>query len=188
MARGILEHSVFGTVCFVVFITTMVGQTIAATKKVHESALVVIADTKPAMQPSEQGQNPLIQRAKKTSIPATKERQPEAIQTQAKPESTERKPMSLKESRRIKGHKKGMPKAVVQPKLDLMYHGLLESPQRYDLRRHHLGVGVPDPRTSELTHDHFLELDRNQDGKIDPVERVFGRPDMDRDFSTHQRQ
>jgi hypothetical protein len=27
-------------------------------------------------------------------------------------------------------------------------------------------------------------LDRNQDGKIDPVERAFGRIDMDRDLPT----
>jgi hypothetical protein len=30
--------------------------------------------------------------------------------------------------------------------------------------------------------DHFLELDRNQDGHVDPVERVFGRLDMEHDF------
>jgi hypothetical protein len=63
-----------------------------------------------------------------------------------------------------------------------MYHGMLESPQRYDSRRNHLDAGVPDPHNSELTHDHFQELDRNQDGSIDPVERAFGRLDMDRDF------
>jgi hypothetical protein len=75
------------------------------------------------------------------------------------------------------------PKAVVQPRTDLMYHGMLESPQRYDPRRnHHVGAGIPDPYNPELTHDHFQELDHNQDGSIDPVERVFGRLDMDRDF------
>ena len=39
-------------------------------------------------------------------------------------------------------------------------------------------------RHSDLTHDHFQELDRNQDGAIDPVERAFGRIDMDRDLHT----
>jgi hypothetical protein len=83
-------------------------------------------------------------------------------------------------------HKKAAPKTVVQPRTDLMYYGLLESPQRYDPLRNHLGGGVPDPHISEWTHDHFQELDRNQDGRIDPVERTFGRPDMDRDL--HDRQ
>jgi hypothetical protein len=82
----------------------------------------------------------------------------------------------------MKVHKKEAPKAVVQPRTDLMYHGMLETPQRYDPRRNQLGAGVPDPHTHELTHDHFQELDRNQDGMIDPVERTFGRPDMDRDL------
>jgi hypothetical protein len=88
----------------------------------------------------------------------------------------------------MKVNKKGVPKAVVQPRTDLMYHGMLESPQRYDPRRNRLGAGVPDPHTSELTHDHFQELDRNQDGKIDPVERTFGRPDMDRDLHNRRPQ
>ena len=82
----------------------------------------------------------------------------------------------------MKVHRKRVPKAVVQPRTDLMYHGMLESPQRYDPRRNHLGAGVPDPHNPELAHDHFQELDRNQDGQIDPVERTFGRPDMDRDL------
>jgi hypothetical protein len=69
-----------------------------------------------------------------------------------------------------------------------MYHGMLESPQRYDPRRNHLGAGVPDPHNPGLIHDLFQELDRNQDGTIDPVERTFGRPDMERDLSTLQRQ
>src|SRR4029078_7876270 len=42
----------------------------------------------------------------------------------------------------------------------------------------------PSPQTPDLTHDHFQELDRNQDGMIDPVERAFGRIDMDRDLHT----
>ena len=45
-------------------------------------------------------------------------------------------------------------------------------------------AGVPSPQTLDLTHDHFQELDRNQDGMIDPVERAFGRIDMDRDLHT----
>jgi hypothetical protein len=183
--RGILERIVLGAVCSVALLATTVGQTIAATKKVREPAPVVVV-AKPAKQQSEQGQTPSIQRAKKRPIPTATGRQPEAIPKQAKPVPTEFKPTSPKSPRRLKVHRKGAPKAVVQPRTDLMYHGMLESPQRYDPRRNHLGAGVPDPHTPELSHDHFQELDRNQDGTIDPVERAFGRLDMDRDL--HDRQ
>jgi hypothetical protein len=119
----------------------------------------------------------------KSPIPVATERQPEAIQKQTEPVPTEFKPASLKSLRGVKVHKKVVPKAVLEPRTDLMYHGMLESPQRYDPRRnHHVGAGVPDPHNPELTLDHFQELDHNQDGSIDPVERVFSRLDMDRDF------
>ncbi|HEV8620161.1 MAG TPA: hypothetical protein VGQ79_03970 [Nitrospiraceae bacterium] len=183
--RGILELIVLGTVCSVALLATTVGQTIAATKKVREPAPVVVA-TKPAKQQSKQGQDSSIQRAKKSPMPTALEHQPEAIQKQAKPARAELKSTIPKSSRRMKVHRKGASKAVVQPRTDLMYHGMLESPQRYDPRRNHLGAGVPDPHTPELTHDHFQELDRNQDGTIDPVERAFGRLDMDRDLQDRQ--
>ncbi len=90
-----------------------------------------------------------------------------------------------KPHRVVKASKKVPRKAVVvQPRTDLMHYGVLEDPQRYDPRPHVHGAGVPNPQTPDLTHDHFQELDRNQDGKIDPVERVFGRIDMDRDLNT----
>jgi hypothetical protein len=119
----------------------------------------------------------------KSPIPIAMERQPEVIQRQAKPVPADPKLTRPKNSRHMKGQKREAPKAVVEPSIDLMYHGMLESPQRYDPRRNHrVGAGVPDPHNPELTHDHFQELDRNQDGSIDPVERVFGRLDMDRDL------
>ena len=127
MSRGILELVVLGAVCSVALLATTVGQTIAATKKAREPAPVVVA-AKPTKQQSEQGQNPSIQRAKKSPIPAATERQPEAIQKQAKPVPTEHKPTSPKSPRRMKVHRKRAPKAVVQPRTDLMYHGMLESP------------------------------------------------------------
>ncbi|MBK5282333.1 MAG: hypothetical protein JJE16_09620 [Nitrospiraceae bacterium] len=187
MPNRLLELVVLGAVCSVALLATTVGLTIAATKKTKEPAPVVVV-AMPTKQQSEQGQNLSIQRAKNGPIPAATERQPEAIHTQVKPVPTELKPKGPKRHRRMKIHKKGVPKVVVQPRTDLMYHGMLESPQRYDPRRNHLGAGVPDPHNPELTYDHFQELDRNQDGKIDPVERAFGRLDMDRDLSTHQRQ
>ena len=84
----------------------------------------------------------------------------------------------------VKAHKKSMPKAVVQPRTDLIHYGMLEDSQRYDPRPHTDSAAVRSPQTLELTHDHFQELDRNQDGMIDPVERAFGRIDMDRDLHT----
>lgn len=185
MSRSVLGFVVLGAVCSVAVLAVTVGQTIAATKKGKEPAPSV-ATAKPPKQPSERGQNPSIQRAKKSPIPAAPERKQEAIQKEAKPVPAELKPMSSvspKSPRRMKVQRKRItPKAVVQPRTDLMYHGMFESPQRYNPRRNHLGAGILDPHNPELTHDHFQELDRNQDGQIDPVERTFGRPDMDRDL------
>jgi hypothetical protein len=183
MSRNFLRLVVLGAVCSVAVIAVTGGQTIAATKKAKEPASVVAA--KLPKEQSEQRQTPSSQRAKKSPVPVATERQPEAIQKQAKPAPAELKsisPVSPKSHRRMKVHRKRAPKAVVQPRTDLIYHGMLESPQRYDPRRNHLGAGVLDPHNPELTHDHFQELDRNQDGQIDPVERTFGRPDMDRDL------
>jgi hypothetical protein len=82
--------------------------------------------------------------------------------------------------------KKTRPLATVLPKPDLAYHGILEHAGRYDpsLQRH---KGAPhNPQVSELLHDHFQELDKNQDGVLDPLERAVGRLDMDRDLSNRQ--
>ena len=181
MARVRCSLKVLISACLVAFTWALIDHVSAATKNAKEPA-PAFAVPKPAKQHSVQEQNSPVQRANKSPLPTARERQPEAIQKQAKPVLTERKQRSPKGHRRIKVHGKLVPKAVVQPKTDLMYHGMLESPQRYDPRRKQLGSGVPDPRTSELTHDHFQELDRNQDGTIDPVERTFGRLDMDRDL------
>ena len=167
--------------CLLAFSGAAAGDAFAAAKKTREPAPAIVAD-KPAKQQFEQGQNPSIQHAKKNPTSVATERLPEAIQKQAKPAQAELKSTSPKSPRRMKVHRRRVPKAVVQPRTDLMYHGMLESPQRYDPRRNHLGAGVPDPHNPELTHDHFQELDRNQDGTIDPVERTFGRLDMDRDL------
>jgi hypothetical protein len=79
----------------------------------------------------------------------------------------------------MRASKKAVPKALVLPRTDLMHYGVLENAQRYDPRPH---AGVPHPQTPDVIHDHFQELDRNRDGAIDPVERAFGRIDMDRDL------
>lgn len=155
MARVRCSLRVLISTCLVAFTWVSIEHVSAATKNAKEPAPAV-AVPKPAKQHS--------------------------VQKQGKPVQTEPKPTSPKRPRRMKVHKKGPPKAVVQPRTDLMYHGMLESSQRYNPRRNHLGAGVPDPYNPELTHDHFQELDRNQDGTIDPVERTFGRLDMDRDL------
>ena len=88
--------------------------------------------------------------------------------------------------RQKKVRKKLRPLATVQPKPDLSYHGMLEQPQRYDPSRAHRKGGVANPQASELLHDHFQELDKNRDGRIDPFERALGRLDIDRDLTNHR--
>ena len=177
MGRRILQYVVFGVVCSLVMFAAMVRQTIAGTTQAKESAQVA-ASVKSAAQE----EYPPTPRVKKSFRPIGTERQSGAIQKETKPVRTAVKPKKSKHSRRVNVHKKSRPKVVVPPRTDLMYYGMLESPQRYDPRRNHFGGGVPDPHIPELTHDHFQELDRNQDGTIDPFERAFGRPDMDRDL------
>jgi hypothetical protein len=93
---------------------------------------------------------------------------------------------SRKTRRHKKVGKKWRPPAIVQPKPDLSYYGILEQPQRYDPSRDRRAGRAPNPQAAEILHDHFQELDKNHDGMIDPFERAFGRLDMDRDVSNHQ--
>ena len=180
MSWNILKPVALVSACSVTLLATMVGQALAVTKKTTEPTPTVA--TKHHKEQSEQRQNLPIQQGKKRPTPTVLERQPEVIENPAQPVRTELKAKKSKRSRRMKVHKQEEPKAIVLPRTDLIHHGMLESPQRYDPRRNHGGTGVPDPHTPELTHDHCQELDRNQDGKIDPVERAFGRLDMDRDL------
>jgi hypothetical protein len=110
------------------------------------------------------------------------ETKPVSARNDAKATAAETPVGARKRHRAMRASKKVVPKALVQPRTDLMHYGVLENAQRYDPRPHAHPAGVPNPQTSDLTHDHFQELDRNQDGAIDPVERAFGRIDMDRDL------
>lgn len=92
----------------------------------------------------------------------------------------------LKTRRHQKAGKKLRPPAIVQPKQNLSYHGMLEQPQRYDPSRDRRTGGAPNPQARELLHDHFQELDKNHDGRIDPFERALGRLDIDRDLNNRQ--
>jgi hypothetical protein len=103
---------------------------------------------------------------------------------QKKSAQAEASSLGRKSRRSVKASRKTAAKAVVQPRTDLIPYAMLEDAQRYDPRPRAVSAGVPSPQRLDLTHDHFQELDRNQDGKIDPVERAFGRIDMDRDLHT----
>jgi hypothetical protein len=116
--------------------------------------------------------------------PAVPQAKPALAGRASKPAAVEAPSSKRKSHRPIKASKKTVSKAVVQPRTDLTHYGILENSQRYDPRPPADSVGVPHPQALDLTHDHFQELDRNQDGKIDPVERAFGRIDMDRDLHT----
>ncbi|HKR79131.1 MAG TPA: hypothetical protein VJR69_05450 [Nitrospira sp.] len=109
---------------------------------------------------------------------------PASVGRPSKSPAAEAAAVKRKNHRPVKASKKSVPKAIVQPRTDLMHYGILEDSQRYDPRPPAVSTGVPHPQALDLTHDHFQELDRNQDGKIDPVERAFGRIDMDRDLDT----
>ena len=137
---------------------------------------------KPPKLSSEQIQKP----PRKTVSPTGPQRSIEVILKSARQVPIEVKPTPSKHRLQSRVRKTLTPKAVVQPRTDLMYYGVLEDSQRYDPRPNPHHAGVPNPQTVDLTHDHFQELDRNQDGRIDPVERAFGRIDMDRDLHNRQ--
>jgi hypothetical protein len=172
-------------VCSLALVGPMVEQLLAAQKKAKGQASPSVAVAPPKPLP-EKPQRPVNPHPKKAGAPTDPDRQPEAVQNQVRQTTTEAKIAGGKGHRRAKVGKQLRPKAEVRPRTDLMYHGLLENAQRYDPRPTSRTAGVPNPQTPDLTHDHFQELDRNQDGKIDPVERAFGRLDMDRDLGDRQ--
>ena len=171
--------------CTVVLVGAVVGPALAAQKKSKVQAPSVVPAVSPKPSPA-LAQKPRRATAKETAVSTVPEQQPEVLQRQAKQTPTGSKTTGRKGHRQVKVSKKIPPKAVVQPRTDLMYHGMIEDAQRYDPRPNHHTAGVRNPQTSDLTHDHFQELDRNQDGTIDPVERAFSRLDMDRDLYDRQ--
>lgn len=164
--------------CFGLLCCTLVRQALGAQKTTKEQASPLVAGK--SLKPADQ-----IQKSARVGLSTETQRATKAVQTSPKHKSLiELRPMTSKRGLQAKVRKKVTPKAVVQPRMDLIHYGVLEDSQRYDPRPHAASAGVPSPQTPELTHDHFQELDRNQDGMIDPVERAFGRIDMDRDLHT----
>jgi hypothetical protein len=182
MITGRSALTIFACVCLLTFTGRMVKQAFGAPKTTKEQASPAVA-VKAVKPTSEQIQKPASKIVSSTGL----QRPSKTVQKSPRQESpAEPKPMASKSGLQVKVRKKVMPKAVVQPRTDLMYYGILEDSQRYDPRPNPHNAGVPSPQSSDLTHEHFQELDRNQDGMIDPVERAVGRLDIDRDLSNRQ--
>ncbi|THJ22075.1 MAG: hypothetical protein CAF45_010780 [Nitrospira sp. CG24E] len=111
-----------------------------------------------------------------------------AIPSVENKQSVPAKPVPRKINRHRKVAKTWLAPAIVEPKPDLSYHGILQQPQRYDPSIDRRAGRAPNPQAGEILHDHFQELDKNHDGMIDPFERTLGRLDMNRDVSNYQRE
>jgi hypothetical protein len=139
-------------------------------------------DPRQAVSPSVMPQTP----AAKPSVSKTLNRKRKPAAAIEKPAVSPPLPAARMARRRTKIRKAAKPVPIVQPKPDLSYYGMLAAPQRYAVIREPRKGQLPTPQTGELVQDHFLELDKNRDGLVDPFERSFGRLDMDRDLSNHQ--
>ena len=159
----------------------MSGEGLAAHTVTKENPAVLLNSLNP---PNESRPQRTLAKGIPSAQPLSTESRPAYAARQKKVTTGEAPSTGRKSRRAMKASKKAAAKAVVQPRTDLMHYGMLENAQRYDPLPHAHHNGVPNPQTSDLTHDHFQELDRNQDGAIDPVERTFGRIDMDRDLHT----
>jgi hypothetical protein len=173
----------------VLFCGTLFTDASAAPRHQKDQSSTESADRmkKPMANPS--FKKPARQRLEQTlTRTKTPENPPDAVQRPTKEVGTDAQKKVRQVHRQGKVSKKAKAQPVLKPHADLMYHGILEDPSRYDPRHNRQTAGAPDPETPDLTHDHFQELDRNRDGKIDPVEKVFGRLDMDRDLSSRHLQ
>ena len=159
----------------------MSGEGLAARTVQKENPAVLLNSLNP---PNESRPQRTLAKGIPSAQPLSTESRPAYAARQKKVTTGEAPSTGRKSRRAMKASKKAAAKAVVQPRTDLIPYGMLEDSQRYDPRPRAASPGVPSPQTLDLTHDHFQELDRNQDGRIDPVERAFGRIDMDRDLHT----
>jgi len=181
MAGYIVKLVVIGSLCAGTSIGTMADQAYARAKKSKEP-VPVMAGSSSQRAPMAQSERSRSIAEKRSQTPTVPRRQTGGPTKQFRQEPVESKPGDSKSHKSVKASRKPLRKAVVKPDTDLLVHGILENPQRYDPRPNHRAAVVQNPQIGELTQDHFLELDRNQDGNVDPVERAFGRLDMDRDL------
>ncbi len=165
----------------VVLIEGSLWQKFAMAKR-DETQLRRDASSRPANRASERPPVTHDSKAEKSFVRTVRGKESEDIRNLSTLIPARSKAIGRKGRRRAKVSKKITQNARVEPSRELIHHGVLEGPQRYDPRPNYRTAGVRNPGTRDLIHDHFLELDRNQDGRIDPMERVFGRLDMDRDL------
>ena len=170
MGRGCTHAIVFLGLWMIASALALPGHGYGAQMTQKKSTLPVVSSESTARQPFSVKVKKKT-RSKKSMSPGGSERP-----------NTSSKVNRQKKSRSLKSSKKSRLKARVQARTDLKSHGLLEDTRRYDPRPDYRTAGVQNPHARNLTHDHFQELDHNQDGKIDPIERAVGRMDMDRDL------
>ena len=84
--------------------------------------------------------------------------------------------------KRLRGHKPMPSETVAEPMRGSAHPGLLKTPHRYHLNQGDRRSVIVTPHPGDQAHDHFLELDKNRDGVIDPLERAVGRLDIERDL------
>jgi hypothetical protein len=98
--------------------------------------------------------------------------------------SKNKKPSNRQARKALRGRKPMPSEAAAESMPNLAQRGLLTPPHRYHLDQGDRRSVVVSPRSGDLAQDHFLELDKNRDGVIDPLERATGRLDIERDVST----
>jgi C-terminal processing protease CtpA/Prc len=185
MKKGCSGFMLLVYACVVALVGAIVDQAPAAQKKNKEQSQPSAAKQSHKPSPG-QARNRTKIHTKKATAPIGSKQQSEVLRKQAEQDPAVSKAPRRKGSHSVRARKKTRPRAKVQPRTDLMYHGLLEDSRRYDPRPNYRTAGVQNPHARYLTQDHFQELDHNQDGKIDPIERAFGRLDIDRDLHNRQ--
>ena len=97
--------------------------------------------------------------------------------------SKNKKPSDRQARKALRGRKPMPAEVVPESTPGLAHHGLLREPHRYHLNQRDWRSSVVAPPSGDLVQDHFLELDKNRDGVLDPLERAVGRLDIERDMS-----
>ncbi|HJT20735.1 MAG TPA: EF-hand domain-containing protein [Nitrospira sp.] len=152
--------------------------------KEPSSVLDVRKTSKMPAERSERSSGPAVKKAGRQSQPG---RPPRPVHAQGRQNTAEPPAQHRMSHHPMSKSKKVLPKATLGSDLDPKPHGMLQDSRRYDSRLGFRTSGLQDPQLQHVSYEHFQELDRNQDGRIDPVERAFSRLDMDRDLHDHRR-